>query len=136
MVEIDSIFKHESFDANTINNDIALIKTKQKIHFTKYVQPVCLPGAKYHYVEGTSAFISGWGNTKQVIPDFGSRMKQHRNSPNVLQAARVPLINQTECNAGNRYQGRSSGSLEDMISGVNRDGCTVTHTTSRFHRVL
>ena len=105
MVKIDAIFKHESYDANTVDNDIALIRTKQKIHFDEYVQPVCLAGSKFHYVDGASAFISGWGNTKQVIHDLGFRNKQNRNSPNVLQAARVPLINQTECNAHDRYQG-------------------------------
>lgn len=106
VVEIDSIFKHESFDANTINNDIALIKTKQKIHFNEYVQPVCVPGAHFPYSVGSAGFISGWGNTKQVIPDLGfSNLQQNRNHPRVLQAARVPLVNQTDCNAGNRYQG-------------------------------
>lgn len=106
VVDIELVIKHESYDANKINNDIALIKTKQKINFNEYVQPVCLPGPDFPYTPGTPGFISGWGSTRKVIPDLGLRAhQQHRNSPNVLQAARVPIVNRIACNDKEHYQG-------------------------------
>lgn len=107
VVDIDSIVKHEGFDAKTVDNDIALIKTKQKILFNEWVQPVCLPGLHFAYAAGTPGFISGWGSTEKVVPDlsFGRTKGQPRDSPEVLQAARVPLVGRAECNAANRYQG-------------------------------
>jgi len=108
VVDIELIIKHESFDANTIDNDIALIKTKQKITYNEYVQPVCLPDSEFSYHTGKAAFISGWGSTEKVIPDISQALRKKkptRDSPNVLQAAKVPLVNTTDCNATDKYQG-------------------------------
>ena len=110
-LDIDLIIKHESFNASSIDNDIALIKTKQKITFNQYVQPVCVPGANFSYPAGKAAFISGWGSTEKVIPDLGNALrkkKQPRDSPNVLQAAKVPLVNTTDCNAEDHYKGEKN----------------------------
>jgi len=110
---IETILKHENYDANTINNDLALIKTKEKIIFGEFVQPVCLPTTQFNYVDGEDSFISGWGSTEKRIPDLGydGGLQQTRDSPNVLQAAKVPLVNTSECNADHRYNGLVSGNM-------------------------
>ena len=43
---------HKNYDVDTTNNDIALLKLKTKIDFSKYggtVSPVCLPAAPRKY---------------------------------------------------------------------------------------
>lgn len=40
---VSAIIKHRSFDSNTYNHDIALLKLRKPITFTKNILPVCLP---------------------------------------------------------------------------------------------
>ncbi|RZC43208.1 Trypsin domain containing protein [Asbolus verrucosus] len=42
-IAIEHIRTHPKYDNERLQNDIALIKVRQKIHFTDYVKPICLP---------------------------------------------------------------------------------------------
>lgn len=42
-----SITKHRHFDPDTYNNDIALLKLRKPIVFSKIIKPICLP--RYNY---------------------------------------------------------------------------------------
>lgn len=46
------------------NHDIALIKLKAPIKFTKGVQPVCLPRLGWDIPPGTRCYATGWGETR------------------------------------------------------------------------
>lgn len=56
---VSKITNHPLFDQKTMSNDISVIKTVNKVAFTKLVQPVQLPAS--NVVAGTAATISGWG---------------------------------------------------------------------------
>lgn len=43
MRAVSSIIRHKSFDADTFNHDIALLKLRKPVEFTKHIRPVCLP---------------------------------------------------------------------------------------------
>jgi len=40
---VDSIIIHPAYDRNSFNADIALLRLKQKVTFTRAIRPVCLP---------------------------------------------------------------------------------------------
>lgn len=40
------IIKHKAFDTNSYNNDIALLKLRKPIEFSRSIRPVCLPKEK------------------------------------------------------------------------------------------
>ena len=43
MRAVSSIVRHRHFDANSYNHDIALLKLRKPVTFSKNVRPVCLP---------------------------------------------------------------------------------------------
>ena len=56
---VESITLHESYNHETINNDIAILKLKTALTFNDKVRPACLPDASFN-PEGI-AVASGWG---------------------------------------------------------------------------
>lgn len=40
---VSAIIRHRNFDQNTYNHDIALLRLRKPVTFTKSIQPVCLP---------------------------------------------------------------------------------------------
>ncbi|ROT72255.1 CUB-serine protease [Penaeus vannamei] len=61
-MEIAEIVNHPSYDSNTLDNDIALIRLKTEIQFPSdnKIAPVCLPTAGEMY-DSVDATITGWG---------------------------------------------------------------------------
>ncbi|XP_028170557.1 chymotrypsinogen A-like [Ostrinia furnacalis] len=57
----DSILIHPSYSTTTSDNDIALIKLRNKVSFTNLISPVCLPiiGSDR---SGKVASVASWGN--------------------------------------------------------------------------
>lgn len=45
MRAVTTIVRHRSFDAESYNNDIALLKLRKPVTFSKIIKPVCLPPA-------------------------------------------------------------------------------------------
>lgn len=44
---VTAVIKHKNFDPDTYNNDIALLRLRKPIIFSKIIKPVCLP--RYNY---------------------------------------------------------------------------------------
>lgn len=43
MRAVSAIIRHRNFDSNTYNHDIALLKLRKPVSFSKTINPVCLP---------------------------------------------------------------------------------------------
>ena len=85
--EVETFHLHPDFNDQNLMNDIALVKLKQKLNFTQYVQPACLPTGHRDYYDGIlkvkTSFdlfltdlisslilkISGWGSVERIIYD-------------------------------------------------------------------
>ena len=61
IISVDKIIIHPDYDAYTLDYDVALIKLKKPINFTRNVRPVCLP--TMDFAPGTKCFVTGWGAT-------------------------------------------------------------------------
>ncbi|XP_061422299.1 cubilin-like isoform X4 [Lethenteron reissneri] len=59
---VNKILIHERYNRSSHDYDIALMELSERVSFTDYIQPVCLPPRfqKFPY-PGKSCFISGWG---------------------------------------------------------------------------
>uniref|UniRef100_A0AAQ6I8K8 Transmembrane serine protease 2 n=1 Tax=Anabas testudineus TaxID=64144 RepID=A0AAQ6I8K8_ANATE len=55
------IIRHKNFDPNTFDKDIALLKLKKPLSFTRTVRPVCLPNIGVNLLPERQAWITGWG---------------------------------------------------------------------------
>uniref|UniRef100_A0A8C9FRQ2 Peptidase S1 domain-containing protein n=1 Tax=Pavo cristatus TaxID=9049 RepID=A0A8C9FRQ2_PAVCR len=60
---ITHISVHPEFNSETFENDIALFKLHSAVHYSDYIQPICLPPAhpQLYTDNETRCFISGWG---------------------------------------------------------------------------
>lgn len=59
--EVQSIYEHNDFDPLTYEFDIALLYMKQEVPYTDHISPICLPDENLGDLEGSNAYITGWG---------------------------------------------------------------------------
>ena len=114
LYKIVSVIKHELYNSNTGNNDIALVKTAKPMTFNRGVGPVCLP---YAYMQQPSYFDNryleavGWG-----AQEFAGRW----DVPNILQKTYLTAITNTDCIA-RQVPNINSGKICSL--GSNTDSC-------------
>ena len=48
-IEVRHFIKHEMYNEDTTENDIAILKLDRSLIFNKYIQPACLPEEDYDY---------------------------------------------------------------------------------------
>uniref|UniRef100_A0AAJ7T1S9 Chymotrypsin B-like n=1 Tax=Petromyzon marinus TaxID=7757 RepID=A0AAJ7T1S9_PETMA len=84
---VEKAITHPLYDANTINNDILLLKLKEPAFFGDTVSPICLPRATDTFSPGTHAAVTGWGVTRWNA-NYGS---------STLQQTVLPLISTEDC---------------------------------------
>ncbi|KAM4526304.1 mast cell tryptase-like [Fundulus diaphanus] len=87
--DIVKIIVHPKFNNNTLDNDIALLKLSSSVKFTNYIRPVCLAASGSTFQNGTSSWVTGWGNVEDGVP---------LPSPQTLQEVEVPVIGNRQCN--------------------------------------
>lgn len=58
-----AINKSETSDVGFSQNDIALVRLKQKIKCDQYKNPICLPDADFKLSVGARSTIAGWGSS-------------------------------------------------------------------------
>ncbi|KAM9309043.1 trypsin-2-like [Pholidichthys leucotaenia] len=88
---VDAIYWHESYDYQTLDYDIMLMKMAHPITVNHYVKPVALPTACP--TPGVMCTVSGWGNiySDSVFNPFN------------LQCVEVPILSDKDCE--NSYPG-------------------------------
>jgi len=97
---------HPQYGYKNQQNDIALLKLAQEIHFDRYTQPACLPKLAHENVDyqaGNDVIISGWGSTSAAYAT--------RDAPSTLQVAHVPLIADSTCKKRENYGSMISDSM-------------------------
>ncbi|XP_011878431.1 PREDICTED: uncharacterized protein LOC105567833 [Vollenhovia emeryi] len=64
MRAVSVVIRHRNFDINSYNHDVALLKLRKSVKFSKKVRPICLPqpGTDPAGKEGT---VVGWGRTSE-----------------------------------------------------------------------
>ncbi|XP_041673842.1 brachyurin-like [Drosophila eugracilis] len=88
-VETKNVIVHENWIADTITNDISLIKLPVPIEFNEFIQPASLPekSNSYETYTGESAIASGWGK----ISDSATAVTD------ILQYIDVPIMSNSGC---------------------------------------
>lgn len=110
-VDVDDIRPHPDYQRPLLGNDIALVRIKRPVSFTKFVSPVCLPFNDP--VVTVDALVAGWGLT-----DFLST-----RSSDVLQHVSVPVVSGDEC--GRIFQGLTDILPTQLCAGgvAGKDSC-------------
>ncbi|KAM7344443.1 trypsin beta-like [Cochliomyia hominivorax] len=107
VVAAERIVKNENYDANSINNDVALIFLASDIPFSASAQPIKL--ATVAPAVGTPAIVTGWG----ALAENGA-------SPLTLQQVSVEIVDQSVCQE--KYNGVNEITDKMLCAGVNGGG--------------
>ncbi|XP_036410805.1 vitamin K-dependent protein C [Megalops cyprinoides] len=82
---------HPNYNSITVDNDIALLRLAEPIHFSNYIVPVCLPdrrlAEKVLHQNGTLTVVTGWGK--------GDQKDKHYSS--ALYFIKIPLVEHDQC---------------------------------------
>jgi secreted trypsin-like serine protease len=80
---VERIFSHPLYNAQTVENDITILRLSEPVQFNKYVQPACLPGPDPK--PDADVVLIGWG-----------KIESNGNAYHELKQAKVKVIG--ECN--------------------------------------
>ncbi|KAM6959267.1 transmembrane protease serine 9-like, partial [Aplochiton taeniatus] len=83
------VLRHPDYNAQTSDNDIALLQLSSAVGFTDYIKPVCLaePGSSFY--TDLNTWVTGWGRIGSGVP---------LPSPQTLQEVSVPVVGNKKCN--------------------------------------
>ena len=85
MRAVSAIIRHRNFDSNSYNHDIALLRLRKPVTFTKTIRPVCLP-KETKDPAGLVGTVVGWGRTSE-----GGAL------PGIVQQVNVPILTLAQC---------------------------------------
>ncbi|KAM6314492.1 acrosin-like [Podargus strigoides] len=92
---VKRLIAHEHYVAGPEKNDIALLELDQPVQCSPYIQLACVPNASLRVSELTDCYVSGWGSTAA----------RSGGPTDVLQEAKVRLIDVRLCNSSRWYAG-------------------------------
>ncbi|NP_001082915.1 serine protease 60.1 precursor [Danio rerio] len=87
---VSVITVHPSYNNLTNENDIALLHLSSAVTFSNYIRPVCLAAQNSVFPNGTSSWITGWGNIQLGV---------NLPAPGILQETMIPVVPNDQCNA-------------------------------------
>ncbi|NXQ27545.1 ACRO protein, partial [Alaudala cheleensis] len=92
---IKRLLIHKEYGAADQSNDIALLELNEPVQCSPYIQLACVPNATLDVEHLDTCYVAGWGATTA----------RSQKSSDVLQEAKVHLINVQICNSSEWYQG-------------------------------
>ncbi|KAM6032717.1 acrosin-like [Theristicus caerulescens] len=93
--QIKRLLVHQHYSSISERNDIALLELDRPVQCSPYVQLACVPDASLRVSELTTCYVSGWGSTTA----------RSGGATDVLQEAKVRLIDVNLCNSSRWYRG-------------------------------
>ncbi|XP_040918162.1 transmembrane protease serine 9-like [Toxotes jaculatrix] len=82
------VINHPSYNPSTGNNDLSLLRLSSPVNFTNFILPVCLAASGSTFHNGTSTWITGWGDIALGVP---------LPSPRNLTEVEVPVVGNGQC---------------------------------------
>ncbi|XP_005323940.2 prostasin [Ictidomys tridecemlineatus] len=86
---VEEIITYPTYQQEGSEGDIALLRLKEPITFSRNIRPICLPAANASFPNGLHCTVTGWGH---VAPSVSLQV------PRPLQQLEVPLISRETCN--------------------------------------
>ncbi|NXF04975.1 ACRO protein, partial [Smithornis capensis] len=92
---IKRLVTHEDYNTADQSNDIALLELDQPVECSPYVQLGCVPNDTVNVLELDTCYVAGWGSTTA----------RAQRTSDVLQEAKVYLLDVQTCNSSEWYNG-------------------------------
>ncbi|XP_030554701.1 trypsin beta [Drosophila novamexicana] len=111
VVKVASFRNHEGYNANTMVNDIAIIKLSSALSFTSNIKSIGL--ASSAPANGASASVSGWGTQSSGSSSI----------PTQLQYVNVNIVSQSVCGSSSYGYGSEIKSTMICAAASGKDAC-------------
>ena len=66
-IPVSRTILHPNYDNFNLANDIALLKLSQKVSFTDYIRPACLPEQRDRPDSTANCYVSGFGTISKCF---------------------------------------------------------------------
>uniref|UniRef100_A0A8B9ISY8 Acrosin n=1 Tax=Amazona collaria TaxID=241587 RepID=A0A8B9ISY8_9PSIT len=97
---IKQVIVHEHYTDISEGNDIALLELDRPVQCSDYIQLACVPDTSLAVSHLTDCYISGWGSM-----EAGCEFHKSTQTADILQEAKVQLIDVNTCNSSRWYPG-------------------------------
>ncbi|XP_055366989.1 transmembrane protease serine 9-like [Betta splendens] len=105
---------HQSYDAKTLDNDIALLRLSMPVTLNSYVSPVCLAASGSTFYSNTDSWVTGWGSTGNGVPIPPTQ---------TLMEVEVPVVGNRQCNCDYGVGRITSNMICAGLSAGGKDSC-------------
>ena len=112
-LRVDKVIAYPSFNKDTFENDIAVIKVQGSFNCVKTVlYPACLPDKqRLTYIGWEATTVTGWGRTGEGDPAAES-----------LRKAKIPVVSDAECKRVMKKQSEAPAIRDNMMCGGSLQG--------------
>ncbi|NWW80378.1 ACRO protein, partial [Climacteris rufus] len=93
---VKQVLMHEYYNKDDMSYDIAVMELDQPVHCNAYIQLACVADPMLRVSELQNCWVAGWGST----------IARSLKTSDVLQEAKVQLIDVQLCNSSRWYAGR------------------------------
>ncbi|NXT16917.1 ACRO protein, partial [Prunella fulvescens] len=93
---VKQMLMHQYYDPYDMSYDIALLELDRPVQCSSYIRLACVPDPTMRMSELQNCWVAGWGSTAARAP----------KSSDVLQEAKVQLIDLHLCNSSRWYAGK------------------------------
>ncbi|XP_016979465.1 trypsin beta [Drosophila rhopaloa] len=111
VLKVASFRNHEGYNANTMVNDIAIIKLSGSLGFSSSIKSIGLAGS--NPANGAAASVSGWGTQSSGSSSI----------PSQLQYVNVNIVSQSVCASGAYSYGSQIRSSMICAASSGKDAC-------------
>ncbi|XP_063133811.1 chymotrypsin-like protease CTRL-1 isoform X2 [Rattus norvegicus] len=121
VLSISKAITHPSWNPNTMNNDLTLLKLASPARYTAQVSPVCLASSNEALPAGLTCVTTGWGRISGV----------GNVTPARLQQVVLPLVTVNQCR---QYWGSRITDSMICAGGAGASSCQVSALSSALSR--
>uniref|UniRef100_A0A3Q2CED8 Peptidase S1 domain-containing protein n=1 Tax=Cyprinodon variegatus TaxID=28743 RepID=A0A3Q2CED8_CYPVA len=72
---IDGFICHPAYNS-MLENDMCLLKLSSRVRITDYIQPVCLASGASTFLNGTTSWVTGFGDFETHVSSTGKRSRR------------------------------------------------------------
>ncbi|XP_023159962.2 trypsin alpha [Drosophila hydei] len=111
LIQVAAFRNHEGYNANTMVNDIAVIRLSSALSFSSNIKAIGL--ATYNPANGAAATVSGWGTQSSGSSSI----------PSQLQYVNLNIVSQSRCASSSYGYGSQIKSTMICASASGKDSC-------------
>ena len=100
IADFSGVIEHPDYVSNNYDNDLALVRLRDRVSFSEYIRPICL--ADRNLSEKWLDENETTGPKTGTVVGWG-KLKEKGLSPRYLQEIKLPIVNSEVCRKSTNY---------------------------------